>query len=248
MRKYRKFSFKEANFRISSSHVERIIQETKHQRALLEAYIERQQKFATALSPVELLPEAPAIARRMHEASLKTGVGPMAAVAGAMAQMGAEAALAAGAEEAIVENGGDIYLISPEKMIVGLYAGTKGLSGKLAFHIQPAEMPAAVCSSSSPMGHSLSFGDCDLATVVARDAALADAAATLACNLVQRAEDIPGVLDRVNAIQGIRGVLIVKAQKVGLAGELPRLIRHTDREFRGKITRGTTCSPGTSWY
>jgi hypothetical protein len=162
----------------------------------------------------------------------------MAAVAGAMAQLAAEAALAAGAGEAIIENGGDIYLDSPEAVLIALYAGPGAPSGGLALEVLPGEMPLAVCSSSGRLGHSFSFGDCDLATVVARDAALADAAATLAGNLVRRESDIPGALQRVSALPGVSGLLLVKGAKVGLAGRLPRLVRHAEARFDLKITRG----------
>jgi ApbE superfamily uncharacterized protein (UPF0280 family) len=158
-------------------------------------------------------------------------------VAGAMAQIAAEAALAEGAAEAIVENGGDIYLASPASVVIGLFAGDNPLSGWLALEVGPEEMPLAVCSSSGRLGHSLSFGDCDLATVVARDAALADAAATLAANLVRTGADLPAALQRAAAVPGVSGLLLVKGGKVGKAGKLPRLVRHADARYDLKITR-----------
>ena len=60
--------------------------------------------------------------------------------------------------------------------------------------VAPDEMPLSVCSCSGRLGHSLSFGDCDLATVVAADAALADACTTLAANLVKSEADLDGAL------------------------------------------------------
>ncbi|UCF96475.1 MAG: UPF0280 family protein [Spirochaetaceae bacterium] len=237
MRHYRRYSHKGANFRFASSHQRIIIQEIRRQRSTLEAYIRRHPEFATALEPLQLLPEAPEVARRMQIASAAVGVGPMAAVAGTMAQLAVEAARAAGAAEAIVENGGDLYLDSLQVVTVALYAGEHPLTGKLAFRIDPRRMPLAICSSSSFMGHSLSFGACDLATVAAPAGALADAAATLACNLVKKIDDIQRALERVSSLPGISGVLIIKADKVGMAGDLPELIRHGDSRFTDKITR-----------
>ena len=75
------------------------------------------------------------------------------------------------------------------------------------------------------MGHSTSLGTCDLATVVAKDAALADAAATQAANLVNSEKDVDVALERIAAIEGIDGVVIVKNDRVGLAGKLPPLIK-----------------------
>lgn len=158
----------------------------------------------------------------------------MAAVAGAVAQMSVEAALAAGADEAIVENGGDIFIASRETVLVGLYAGEHPLSGRLALRIEPDRMPLSVCSSSSRFGHSLSFGDCDLATIVARDGALADSAATLTCNSVKTVGDVERALEQAMGIAGIEAVLIVKDDRVALAGDLPPLVRSADPSFAGK--------------
>jgi ApbE superfamily uncharacterized protein (UPF0280 family) len=142
-----------------------------------------------------------------------------------MAQRAAEAGLAAGAGEVVVDNGGDVYLKAGAPVVVGLYAGGAGLADKLAFALQPDDTPIAICSSSGKMGHSMSLGRCDLATVVANDAALADAAATQAANLVKTADDVDAALNRIAAIEGVAGVLIVKDNQVGLAGNLPSLVQ-----------------------
>lgn len=237
MRHYQSYTHRGANFRIASTHPQVIRREIRRQRDALETYIERHPEFASSLEPLELLAAAPEVARRMQAAAAVTGVGPMAAVAGIMAHLAADAARAAGAGEAIVENGGDIFLYSTDVVTVALYAGDNPLSGKLAFRVLPRRMPVAICSSSSLMGHSLSFGACDLATVVAPDGALADAAATLACNLVKSPRDVSGVLERISTLPGICGVLIIKADKVGVAGDLPELIRHNDPAFSNKISK-----------
>jgi ApbE superfamily uncharacterized protein (UPF0280 family) len=237
VRVYHSYSHRGANFRIASTHIRVIQGEIRRQRALLERYIDGHPAFASALEPLQLLPGAPEAARRMQAAAAVTGVGPMAAVAGTMAQLAVEAGRAAGAVEAIVENGGDIFLHSTEAVTVALYAGDNPLSGRLALRVRPESMPLAICSSSSLMGHSLSFGCCDLATVVAADGALADAAATLACNSVTEAGDVSPVLERVSALPGVLGVLIIKADKVGVAGDLPELVRHSDPGFLDKITK-----------
>jgi ApbE superfamily uncharacterized protein (UPF0280 family) len=236
MRTYERFTYKDAALRFCCPRGDLIRAELVRQRTLLERYIRLQPEFASTLEPLELLNEAPEIARTMARAAELTGVGPMAAVAGAMAQACARAALAGGAAEAIVENGGDLYLASPKEVVVGLFAGDHPLSGKLALRVLPGQMPLSICSSSSFLGHSLSLGRCDLATVVSSDAALADAAATLSGNLVESPDDVEPTLERVRAIPGVRGVLIVKDRRVGLAGDFPELTRVRDPKFLEKIT------------
>ena len=231
MRAWTVFQLKEADVRISSPMSDLVVAEVRRLRSVLEAYIERQPAFKAALVPIDLLAGAPPVAAAMAEAARACGVGPMAAVAGAVAQAAAEAALAAGAGEAIVENGGDTWIASPREVTVGLYAGEHPMSGRLALRISPDRLPLSVCSSSGRFGHSLSFGRCDLATVVAGSGALADAAATLAANSVRTVDDVEPTLERVMAIPGIEGVLIVQDDRVGVAGDLPRLVQCADPDF-----------------
>ena len=224
-RTYRTFTHHEAVLRICCDRFDIVAAEIVRQRRILEEYIARHPQFQSALAPLALRAEAPEVARRMAWAAQRVGVGPMAAVAGAMAQCAAEAALADGAEEAIVDNGGDIYLKAVEPVVVALGTGTAKLADRLAFSVQADETPLAICSSSGKMGHSMSFGLCDLATIVAKDAALADAAATQAGNFVKTVDDVDAALERILGIEGVDGVMLVKDDRVGLAGHLPRLVK-----------------------
>ncbi|MDP6546848.1 MAG: UPF0280 family protein [Phycisphaerae bacterium] len=231
---YRRFAHKGANFRILCERFDAITDEIVRLRGELEEYIARHGEFASSLMPVELLDDAPEIARRMAEAAKRVGVGPMAAVAGTVAQM---SALAAGDAEAIVENGGDVFLAAKHAVTVGLYAGQGPLSDSLALSVPPQAMPLAACSSSGVMGHSLSLGKCDLACVVSRNASLADAAATHAANLVKTPDDIEAALEQIVGINGVDGVLLVQGDRIGVAGDLPPLVRNRDAELGQKVTR-----------
>jgi hypothetical protein len=222
---YRTFTHHEAVLRICCDQFDVVVAEIVRQRRILEEYLARHPSFQSALAPIDLRSRAPEVARRMAWAARRAGVGPMAAVAGAMAQIAAEAALSAGAEEAIVDNGGDIYLKATEPVLVALGTGTARLADRLAFAVEPDETPLSICSSSGKMGHSMSFGLCDLATIVAKDAALADAAATQAGNLVKTVEDVDTALQQIMRIEGVDGVMLVKDDRVGLAGHLPRLTK-----------------------
>ncbi len=224
-RNYKTFIHKEAVFRICCMHYDAVAAKIVRQRQMLEAYISRHAEFQTAFEPVALLADAPPSAQQMAFAADRIGVGPMAAVAGTMAQLAAKEAINAGDTDVIIENGGDIYLQVDHPVVIEIFAGSDKLPGRLGFSLKPEQTPVAICSSSGKMGHSTSLGQCDLATVVSKDAALADAAATQAANLVHTAEDVEPTLNRIVAIDGVDGILIVKDEHTGMAGNLPHLVQ-----------------------
>lgn len=227
-RQFVRLEQKQAVLRVCCDRMDVIREELGRQREVLEAYLRRRPGFATSLTPVDVEADAPELVRRMAEAGRRAGVGPMAAVAGAIAQKVGEAAVAAGAREAIVENGGDVYLAAlgaPLRMAI--YAGAEGaVADRLAFLVAAEDAPLAVCSSSGVMGHSFSLGRCELATVVAKDAGLADAVATLVANRVASAADLEPAMRRARSVDGIDGVLIVQDGRIGLQGRLPELVRN----------------------
>jgi len=237
MRAYQRFAHKGANFRVACDRIDVVTRQIVNLRDVLERYIARHAEFARSLTPVAPLDDAPDVAVRMARAAQAVGVGPMAAVAGTMAQLAVQAALDDGAHEAIVENGGDMFLACTSPVVIGLYPGPGPLEESLAMRIEPEATPLAICSSSGTMGHSMSLGSCDLATVIAPDAALADAAATRAANLVRTPDDIDRALAEIAAIDGVDGVLIVKDDRVGMVGDLPPLVRNSDSELTLKVTR-----------
>jgi len=191
----------------------------KH-RASLEEYIQQEPAFLTSLEPVAIGQDAPLIVRTMAEAAVKAGVGPMAAVAGAIAEhVGKE--LLAFSREVIVENGGDIFLRTQRTRSIGVYAGESSpFTGRLALKIEPKETPLGVCTSAGTVGHSLSFGQCDAAILLSASAALADAAATAVGNLIQSADDIPRGIDFAKGVEGIKGVIIIKDDRIGVWGDV----------------------------
>ncbi len=185
----------------------------------LERYIERHPAFLTSLEPLPVDDNAPHIVKAMSEAASKAEVGPMASVAGAIAEfVGTE--LLAFTPEIIVENGGDIYLKSPGKKIIGIYAGESPLSGKIGLEIDGADTPLGICTSSGTVGHSLSYGKADAVIVLSQSATLADAAATATANLIKQPGDIPRGIERAKSIEGVSGVIIIQGDKTGLWGKV----------------------------
>ncbi len=185
----------------------------------MEDYIERHPIFLTSLEPIPIGEDAPQIARQMAEAAQAAGVGPMAAVAGAIAEfVGNE--LLAFSPEIIVENGGDIYLKSLRKRVVGIYAGKSSLSGKVGLEINGEDTPIGICTSSGTVGHSLSFGQADAVIAVAKSATLADASATAIGNLINQPADITSGTGLAENIRGLEGVVIIKNDNIGIWGKV----------------------------
>ena len=188
-------------------------------RGILEKYIERHPSFLTSLEPITVNEDAPQIIRQMAEAAQNTGVGPMAAVAGAIAEfVGSE--LLAFSPEIIVENGGDIYLKSSKRRVIGIYAGESPLTGKIGVEVNEADMPLGICTSSGTVGHSLSYGTADAVVAISRSAVLADAAATAIGNRVKQPDDVTGAIEFAQSIPGLKGVIIIKDNIIGLWGEV----------------------------
>ena len=233
------FSHREANFRLSLASPQPARADIVRLRADLEATIERNPGFRDALVPVgSLIAPCPLAAGMARAARLVGDVGPMAAVAGAVAAAVAKSAIARGETEVVIDNGGDLAVYAPRAVIIGVYGGpTSGLGDQLALRIEPRDGPVAVCASSSRMGHSLSFGDCDLAVVIGQDGAVADAGATSAANQVRCEADIQPTLERIAALPEIDGVLLARDGRVGVMGRaMPPLVRCRDEEVFCKIT------------
>lgn len=143
----------------------------------------------------------------------------MASVAGAIAEfVGSE--LSAFSPEIIVENGGDIYLKSSKTRLVGIYAGKSPLTGKIGLEINGQDTPLGICTSSGTVGHSLSFGKADAVVVLSKSATLADAAATAIGNLIVEPDDIPKGIEFAKGIEGLKAVIIIKDDDMGLRGEV----------------------------
>ena len=166
-------------------------------------------------------PAGSCVAERMADAGARAGVGPMAAVAGTIAWAGVEAMQGAGAEFAIIDNGGDIAVLSDRTVKIGLYAGSSPISGTCAFVLPPQEEILGVCTSSATVGPSVSFGTADAVTVFSRNVSLADAWATSICNRTGRNED--DVLAGLPP-EGIDGVFIVLGDRISCRGEIPEVI------------------------
>jgi ApbE superfamily uncharacterized protein (UPF0280 family) len=197
----------------------------KRHRRRLEAYIKTNPTFLHTLEPVPA-PSKPLVAKLMAEAAEKANVGPMAAVAGVLADLAVKDMLRAGCEVAVVENGGEISAMSNTPIDVAVAAGDEPLSKRFGFRL--TDFPAGVATSSGRFSHALSFGDAEAATVFCKNAGLADAAATAVCNVVKGEDCQAAIQTGINkalSIQGVEGVLIIYKGCVGTAGTVPQIIK-----------------------
>jgi len=189
-------------------------------RQILEAYIARDPFFAVTYDPHE--PDSDELViTRMAAAARRAGVGPMAAVAGTIAWAGLEAMKEVGASFAVIDNGGDIALVSDRPLRVGVHAGGAALSNRVAFVVPPQEKILGICTSSATVGPSVSFGMADAVTIFSRDVALADAWATSVCNQIR--PDDRSVLERVDPSE-VSGIFAIMGDLTVRWGELPPLV------------------------
>lgn len=188
-------------------------------RASIEGYIQQHPLFVTTLKPYPEEGNAPVIIKEMIEASTLAGVGPMAAIAGAIAEAVGKDLLSF-SPDIIVENGGDIFLKITKKRLIGIYAGESPFTGKIALEIKPQETPIGICTSSATVGHSLSLGNADAVVVLSHSTPFADAAATAIGNLIHDSDDIPKAIEQAQAMKDLYGIVIIKGDKIGLWGKI----------------------------
>ncbi|MFW6054584.1 MAG: UPF0280 family protein [Thermodesulfobacteriota bacterium] len=192
-------------------------------RGEIKKHIRRQPEFLGSLLPINQLPNEPGIVTRMKRAALKAGVGPMAAVAGAIAEaVGLE--LAGRSKEVIVENGGDCFFSLKQPAVSTIFAGESLFSGKIAIRIDSGKTPLAVCTSSGTVGPSYSRGRADAATIISGNGCLADALATGTANIIASEHDLEAGLEYALNVPGILGVVLVYKDKLAVKGDV-RLLK-----------------------
>jgi Uncharacterized conserved protein len=235
---------KTAKYQVKETIVTVIAEEAYHSvcldaiyraRADLELFISKDPYFQATLEPYACPPDASDIIRRMCDATATVGVGPMAAVAGTIAEAAVDAMISAGAKYAIVDNGGDIALINDETVTVGIYAGESPIKG-LALEVPPRDLILGICTSSGTVGPSISFGNADAALIVSDDVALADAAATALGNRITDEKALASAFDFLKEVPAVTGALGIIGDKMATYGKLPKIVRAYVDDM--KITKG----------
>jgi ApbE superfamily uncharacterized protein (UPF0280 family) len=222
------FNYKETQCSIisdSESGIQIAKDSIKRNRAQLEEYAKANPKFFWTLKPYPS-PEEPLVAHLMSKAGQKADVGPMAAVAGVLADLAVKDMVAGGCKVAVVEDGGEVSAFSNVPIDVAFVAGDEPLSKRFGFRL--TEFPFGLATSSGRFSHALSFGDAEAATIFCRDAGLADAAATAVGNSV-KGEDPTNAIEKglnvAKLIPGVEGALILYKQCVGTWGKIPQIVK-----------------------
>lgn len=201
----------------------RLEAETREQvllcRGHIEGYIHSYPGFATTLVPWKKQSIAPEIVRKMIAAGSAAGVGPMAAVAGAVAESVGQRLLKH-SQQVVVENGGDIFLKTDAPLVAGVFAGNSPLSMKMGIRLPHTGDGVGLCTSSGTVGHSYSTGTADAVCVLAPSCALADAAATAVGNRIRSPREIKSAIAFGRRIAGVLGIVVVVDREIGAWGQI----------------------------
>lgn len=205
--------------RTDSDLSEKATQYLKEVREILVSYIKKEPEFAASFTPITARPDADSVIQKMIAAGELTEVGPMAAVAGMVSEYVGQK-LGQHSKQVIVENGGDLYLKINKDLVVGIYAGGSPLSGKIGLKLKASNSPLALCTSSGTVGHSFSYGIADAVSILSKNTALADAAATSIGNKIKSKSDLNAAIEYSKTIPGVEGICIIIEDALGIWGNL----------------------------
>lgn len=186
-------------------------------RSEIKRHIEIQDSFLSSYGPVEHIEGCAEIIAAMYRASDASGTGPMAAVAGAIAEFTGKE-LARESDEIIIENGGDLWLMIKKPVQINIYTESVYFKNAISINVRPEDTPCGICTSSGKIGHSFSYGKADSVTVISNNTPFADAAATATANLIQDEESIEKALDFCMSMEQTRGIIIIYRDTLALQG------------------------------
>ncbi|MCY1721178.1 UPF0280 family protein [Prolixibacteraceae bacterium Z1-6] len=188
-------------------------------RKSFDSYIETEPFFKKSLKPFQPSETAPKEAHEMAAAAEKAGIGPMSAVAGLFArEIGEEIIRNFSVKELVIENGGDIYVLLEDELVLSVFAGESILSERIGLVIPAKNKKLGICTSAGTVGPSLSYGIADAVVVVCEDILLADAFATALGNKVKSPDHVEKVIKQAEQYPEIESLLIICEDKVGIKG------------------------------
>jgi uncharacterized protein len=196
------------------------LESIREARRQIEECIKEFPLFGASFEPLEIQGSVPPVPAEMLRASQLYNVGPMAAVAGAVAHYTGEI-LSPHCSHLFIENGGDICMKSSQPVTLSIYPGEHSVfRDKLKIKLITDGKLMGVCTSSGTIGHSFSFGKADAVVTIAERTEIADAAATSLCNNVKSPLDIETVINKEINRGILRGLLIVIDDRTGAWGDI----------------------------
>jgi len=208
-------------------------------RDIIKGKISEDGFFKTTYDPYPVVQSDDYLIKRMCQASVLAGVGPMASVAGAVATYAVEKMVGAGARFAIVENGGDIAIRADRDVTVGLYSDNERFRD-LALSIKERDRVFGVCTSSGRIGPSVSLGSSNVSTVISNDVILADACATALGNMAKDSDErtLSDAVETVAMVDDFDCCFVISGGYLVSCGDMPELVKcESDRKAAGLIYR-----------
>jgi len=203
--------------------LEPAVEAIRSTRSQIERQIRQDRFFLTTLEPYDPEASSARVIKRMCTASSTAGVGPMATVAGVIAQEALEAMVSKGCRHGWVDNGGDLALILEKTATLEIFSDPESKSA-CAIELEPTDEIIGICTSSGTLGHSISFGNADVSLAIADDAVLADALATAIGNAVIGKESLNTCFDKLKKVDGFRAGLAMIEGSISTHGKLPRIV------------------------
>ncbi|MBO3840528.1 MAG: UPF0280 family protein [Candidatus Brockarchaeota archaeon] len=232
---YLRTTYKEADLLIASESISTInigLSRFIEERNSIQSFLDKNPEFIYALEPLDFKGELPLAISLSVESSKKAGVGPMASLPGALADLALESMLRSGAENAIVENGGEISMKMNRKTIVGVYTGRIFNFGLILDNSSYGKI--GISTSSSRVSHALSFGDADAVVVIAENAALADAVSTRVGNAVKSgcSQSMEEAVKLACSINGVKGCVVYSNDLISFGGNVkPIMLKSSPHEI-----------------
>jgi ApbE superfamily uncharacterized protein (UPF0280 family) len=185
----------------------------------IEGYLACDKGFLQSLHPCKVPETAPEIIKDMSRYSEEADVGPMAGVAGAIAEYIGKR-ISSRHRLVFCNNGGDIYYRSPAEESFSLSAPGSPFDNKIRICVPSSIEGKGLCTSSGTFGHSINMGRAYAVSILAQNACLADVWATAVSNRIRSHLDLKHILKWCTETECIEGVVILVDDYLAAWGDI----------------------------
>jgi uncharacterized protein len=181
----------------------------------VQSYAIRNPEFRHSKRPVEVPPDAPAAVREMATLSANAGVGPMLTFRGGLTEFVGRR-MAELMSEVTVSCGEDHYVVAHKRVRLGVGAGQRHAG--LGIIVKPELGPHGIFMDLAPGPGPGEIADGVL--VLATSCILADAAAAAGRAILSKSHSMRSALAYLKAVPGVHGAILVRGDRIGVAGGL----------------------------